>query len=60
MDLYQQKLSKLEWDSIEIPVTQQEKKIIEFIKNSYSNVNNKFNKRNDKYSDEFKCNCRSK
>ena len=51
MDLYQQKLSKLEWESIEIPVTQQEKKIIEFIKNSYSNVNNKFNDNNSILND---------
>ena len=43
MDLYQQKLSKLEWESIEIPVTKEEKRIIKFIKESYGNVNNKYN-----------------
>ena len=43
MDLYQQKLSKLEWESIEIPVNSQEKKILKFIKDSYGNVNNKYN-----------------
>lgn len=43
MDLYQQKLSKLEWESIEIPVNSQEKKILKFINDGYSNVNSKFN-----------------
>ena len=43
MDLYQHKLSKLEWESIEIPVTKEEKKIVKFIKESYGNVNNKYN-----------------
>ncbi len=43
MDLYQQKLSKLEWESIEVPVNLQEKKILKFIKDSYGNVNNKYN-----------------
>jgi hypothetical protein len=43
MDLYQQKLSKIEWESIEIPVNTHEKKILNFIKKSYFNVNNKFN-----------------
>jgi hypothetical protein len=43
MDLYQQKLSKLEWESIEIPVTINEKKIIEFLKNGFHDVNAKYN-----------------
>ena len=43
MDLYQQKLSKLEWESIEVPVNLHEKNILKFIKASYSNVNNKYN-----------------
>ena len=43
MDLYQQKLSKLEWESIEIPVNSQEKKILKFINEGYRNVNSKYN-----------------
>ena len=43
MDLYQQKLSKIEWESIEIPVNQQEQKIIHFIKNGFHNINIKYN-----------------
>ena len=44
MDLYQQKLSKLEWESIEIPVNTDEKTIIEFLKNGFHDVNSKYNK----------------
>ena len=43
MDLYQQKLSKLEWESIEIPVNTDEKQIIEFLKNGFHDVNSKYN-----------------
>ena len=44
MDLYQQKLSKLEWESIEIPVTiQMRRQIIEFLKNGFHDVNAKYN-----------------
>ena len=43
MDLYQQKLSKLEWESIEVPVDENERNILNFIKSSYSNVNTKYN-----------------
>ena len=39
MDLTQRKLSKSEWTSIEIPVSSDEKRIIELIKDGYSNVN---------------------
>ena len=43
MDLYQQKLSKLEWESIEIPVNTDEKQIIEFLKNIFHINNNDLN-----------------
>ena len=46
MDLDQRKLNKSEWDSIEIPVSQQEKDILNLIINGFSNVNIKFNKCN--------------
>ena len=44
MDLKQRKLSKSEWESIEIPVTKNEIEILQLIKNGYSNVNIKINK----------------
>jgi hypothetical protein len=39
MDLTQNKLSRAEWDSIEIPVNETEKKILNIIMNGYSQVN---------------------
>ena len=39
MDLTQRKLTKSEWNSIEIPVSCDEKRIIELIKDGYTNVN---------------------
>jgi hypothetical protein len=39
MDLTQRKLTKSEWNSIEIPVSSDEKRIMELIKDGYSNVN---------------------
>lgn len=39
MDLTQRKLTKAEWNSIEIPVSSDEKRIIELIKDGYNNVN---------------------
>lgn len=39
MDLTQRKLTKSEWTSIEIPVSSDEKRIIELIKHGYNNVN---------------------
>jgi len=39
MDLSQRKLVKSEWESIEIPVSSQEKEILQMIKNGYHNVN---------------------
>jgi hypothetical protein len=44
MDLTQRKLNKSEWDSIEVPVSQDEKAILQFIINGYDNVTNKTNK----------------
>ena len=39
MDLNQRKLTKAEWDSIEQPVSQEEKKILQLIIDGYSDVN---------------------
>jgi hypothetical protein len=39
MDLSQSKLSRSEWETIEIPVSQKEKKILQMIKTGYSDVN---------------------
>ena len=43
MDLTQRKLNKSEWDSIEVPVSTDEKTILQLIINSYNDVNNKKN-----------------
>ena len=43
MDLTQRKLSKSEWNSVEIPVISAEKDVLNFIIKSYSNVNLKYN-----------------
>ena len=39
MDLSQRKLLKSEWESIELPVSPQEKNILQMIKDGYHNVN---------------------
>ena len=44
MDLKQRKLTKAEWDSIEILVSKSEIEILKLITNGYSNVNIKVNK----------------
>ena len=44
LNLQQQKLSKSEWDSIELPVSDDEKEILHLIMNGYHNVNIKYNK----------------
>ena len=44
MDLKQQKLSKSEWNSIEIPVSDTEKEILNLITQGFHNVNIKVNK----------------
>lgn len=43
MDLSQVKLSKAEWISIEIPVNENEKKILHLINDGYNNINIKYN-----------------
>ena len=43
MDLHQNKLSKREWETIEQPVSDNEKKILKIIKEGYHNVNMKLN-----------------
>jgi len=47
MDLTQRKLTKEEWESLEVPLPEPEQKILRMIMNSYDNVNNLFN---DTYS----------
>jgi hypothetical protein len=44
MDLNQRKLNKSEWESIEVPVTDEEKNILTLICNGYHDVNIKYNK----------------
>jgi len=44
MDLKQTKLSKSEWDSIEIPVADKEKEVLSLITSGYADVNIKINK----------------
>ena len=39
MDLSQSKLSRSEWETIEIPVSQKEKKILQIIKTGYADIN---------------------
>ena len=46
MDLNQRKLTKSEWESIEVPVSFQEKDILNLIIQGFSNVNVKYNKNN--------------
>jgi len=50
MDLKQQKLGKSEWESIEVPVDDNEKEILSLIVNGYNNVNIKYNKSNSLFS----------
>jgi hypothetical protein len=44
MDLQQRKLTRSEWDSIEVPVTAEEKDILSLIMRGYTDVNIKQNK----------------
>ena len=44
MDLKQRKLSKSEWESIEIPVSKDENEVLQLITNGFSNVHLKINK----------------
>jgi hypothetical protein len=50
MDLKQRKLSKSEWDTIEIPVSQAEIEVLQLITQGYSNVNVKINKTNSLFT----------
>ena len=43
MDLTQKKLSKAEWEAIEVPLPAMEKNILQLVKNGYNNVNIKQN-----------------
>ncbi len=43
MDLSQQKLTKGEWEYLEVPVNQNEKKILNLIFNGFDNINNTYN-----------------
>ena len=42
MDLCQNKLSKQEWEALEIPVSSSEMEILKLIKNGYNNLNIRF------------------
>ena len=44
MDLKQRKLSRAEWESIEIPVSKTENEILQLITSGFSNVHLKINK----------------
>ena len=44
MEITQSKLTKLEWESIEIPVSEEEKEILLLIKNGFSDPNINYNK----------------
>ena len=46
MDLNQRKLTRSEWESIEVPVSFQEKDILNLIIQGFHNVNTKYNKHN--------------
>ena len=50
MDLNQCKLSKSEWNSIEVPVSEQEKEVLTLIMQGYNNVNIKYNKYNSLFT----------
>lgn len=43
MDLIQRKLTKSEWEGIEVPVSDDEKEILKLIKNGYNDVNIRYN-----------------
>ena len=43
MDLIQRKLTKSEWEGIEVPVSQEEKEILKLIKDGYMDVNIRYN-----------------
>ena len=49
MDLNQRKLNKSEWEHIEVPISQQEQEVLEFILSAVGNVNLRFNKHTSLY-----------
>jgi len=50
MDLKQNKLSRTEWNSIEMPVSDEEREILRLIMNGYQNINMKINKTTSMFS----------
>lgn len=50
MDLRQRKLNKIEWDSIEIPVSVEEKTILKLIQNGFHSVNIRMNNTNSLFA----------
>ena len=44
MDLQQRKLTKSEWDSIEMPLSKSEVEILQLIADGYDNIDIKYNK----------------
>jgi hypothetical protein len=50
MDLYQRKLSKSEWDSIEIPVSEDEIAILKLITQGFADINIRTNKTNSLFN----------
>ena len=50
MDLNQRKLTRSEWDSIEIPVSADEIEILRLIMNGYDNVSIKYNQHNSLFT----------
>ena len=53
MDLNQTKLSKIEWDTTEIPITKDEHEILTLINKGYDNVNIIYNTSNSQCSKIF-------
>ena len=43
MDLIQRKLTKSEWEGIEVPVSEEEREILKLIKNGYRDINIRYN-----------------
>jgi len=50
MDLTQNKLTKSEWENIEIPISEQEKQIVQMITDGYHNVNIRINESQSLFS----------
>ena len=43
MDLIQRKLTRSEWEGIEVPVSEDEQEILKLIKNGYGDINVRYN-----------------